>query len=102
MPSYRALKQSKCKKNFQDNSVFQVSGTSDINSSNSILNTSQLSEESNLLLGYCRSQFNNSTFQPFQLITDICNTLLHCNKVADLFVSFENSDSLFLKYPTSD
>lgn len=83
----------------KNNSVFQVSGTSEINTSNGILNTSQVSEGSSLLLGYCGSQFNNSAFQLFQLATDICNTLLYCNKITDLFVSFENSDSLFLNFP---
>lgn len=80
-------------------SVIHVSGTLEINSSNGILNTSQLSEGSNLLLGYCGSQFKYTTFQPFQLVTDLCSHLLYCNKITDLFASFENSESLFLNFP---
>lgn len=80
-------------------SVLHVSATPEINSSNGILNTSQLSEGSNLLLGYCGSQFKYTTFQPFQLVTDLCSHLLYCNKITALFASFENSESLFLHFP---
>lgn len=85
----------------KDNSIPQISGISEINSSSGILNTSQKAEGSNLLLIYWESQINNATFQPFQLITDLCSCLLYCNKITDLFVSFENSESLFLKFPKS-